>query len=109
MRTLVNTNPKLEGKIYKFDLKNDHGIPYQDVHKYIKTVRSDANITVLEKENTAITLAGNVTQLMHTMFTGKISNGDFHGNNMKISFTDKNTKNHKHIEHIEAFDWATKQ
>ncbi len=107
LQATLNQNPSLKKEnIYKFDIFNKHRIRYLELHKYIGEIKSDESLSREEKREVAIALAGCATQLMYLMFINKISNGDFHGNNIKVSFSKINTHEHKSIEHLESFDWG---
>ncbi len=49
----VEQNPTLKTSIYKFELYNNEGFEYQELHDYIKKIREDKNLDIANKTEIA--------------------------------------------------------
>ena len=104
LRSFLEKNPELRNRIYKFQLKNEFNVPYQDLHKYAEEVRLNTNLSKKEKGEIAKGLLAGVFSLMRDMWTMDMGHSDFHANNMKVSFKTPDKFNAKNVHSVLLLD-----
>jgi hypothetical protein len=104
LRSFLEKNSELRNRIYKFQLKNEFNVPYQDLHKYAEEVRLNTNLSNKEKGDIAKGLLVGVFSLMRDMWTMDMGHSDFHANNMKVSFENPDKFNAKNVHSVLLLD-----
>lgn len=92
--------------VAKFELKNKHGVGYQDFHDYIKEVRANKKLSREQKTKISQVLMHHFISTLYYLGANNISNADLHGKNLKISFKSDSKFDSSQIEHLEVFDWG---